>query len=256
MTLFLNPLFLSSILFSSIINGDHKQAIATRKQKLNDQHLDYKFSRSNPLNFLTKAPKSVEKIKVLEQALKVANSLKDKKAKCKLLINIAEKYTELGKKKKAIQILENTLEIVKSFENLEEKTQLMLETSQAYQKLGKVKVANTILEETLTLVNSLEDELIKAQRLTEIALRQPEKSAQTLLIESQKLIAESYKVTPLFPSVENSVDSRILSISELSWPLFENWSLTGRLQYTYLGIPPENKPTSEINFSTGLTYEF
>ncbi|MDJ0844193.1 hypothetical protein [Crocosphaera sp.] len=48
----------------------------------------------------------------------------------------------------------------------------------------------------------------------------------------------------------------MLFISQLSWPLFENWSLTGSLRYIYLGVPPDNKPTSEINFSTGLTYDF
>ncbi len=56
--------------------------------------------------------------------------------------------------------------------------------------------------------------------------------------------------------LEDAVDSRILSISELSWPLFKSWSLTSSLRYIYLGVPPDNKPNSEINFSTGLTYDF
>ncbi|ACB51938.1 hypothetical protein cce_2590 [Crocosphaera subtropica ATCC 51142] len=412
MTFLFNPLFLTAILVTFLINGQQKKAIANPKANFNNSIIED----------LTKIEKNDSKIEILEKALEVANSLKDVQAQQELLIKIAQKYAELGKQKKAIKILNQSLETIKSLEDLDQKTELMLAVSQAYENLGKRKIAKKILEETIILVNGLEDELIKAQRLTEIALRQPKKLADTLLTESQKLIAKASEPVPLFPfqptsldgnisfygnidsalnstnewginlaleqtwqydefafrglftnnfdsarvmdrdqtkidltgeyrhhfdetwkfftyntflrdqenninydlnliagpginifrkspnhrldmglglgvryedslgkpddtnfptinylisyrdlfferlnyrqlfiyslPVEDTVDSRILAISELSWPLFENWSLTGRLQYIYLGVPPDNKPTSEINFSTGLTYDF
>ncbi len=419
MTFLFNPLFLTTILITFIINGQQKKAIANPKSNFNYPIIDHNLTHSSDL---TKSPKSDKKIETLEKALEVANSLQDVQAQQELLIKIAQKYAELRKPKKAIIILNQSLETIQSLENLNQKTELMLALSQAYENLGKRKIANKILEETVILVNNIEDELIKAQRLTEIALRQPRKSADNLLTESQKLIAKASEPVPLFPfqptslngslsffgsiesalnstnefgvnlgleqtwkydefsfrglfstnfdsarvmdrdqtkidltgeyrhhfdetwkfftyntflrdqenninydlnliagpginifrkspnhrldmglglgaryedslgkpddtnfptinylisyrdlfferlnyrqlfiyslPVEDAVDSRILAISELSWPLFENWSLTGRLQYIYLGVPPDNKPTSEINFSTGLTYDF
>ncbi|MGB5595203.1 MAG: DUF481 domain-containing protein [Crocosphaera sp.] len=422
MTFLLNSLFLTSILISLAIDGEQKKAVAGSKSHLNYQTIDNDLFEDKRIYYLTKSGKNGEKISVLEKALEVANSLKDVEAQQKLLIEISQKYAELGKRKKAIKLLNQSLETVKSLDNLNQKTELMLEISQAYENIGKIKIAKKILEETVIVVNNLEDELIKAQFLTEIALRQPEKKADNLLTESKKLIAKASEPAQLFPfqptplngsisffgkidsainttnefsinlgleqtweydefalrgeftnnfdsarvtdrdqtkkllvgeyrhhfdetwkfftfntffrdqenkinydlnliagpginifrkspnrrldmglglgaryedslgkpddtnfptvsylisyrdvffeslkyrqlfiynlPVEDSVDSRIYAVSELSWPLFENWSLTGSLRYTYLGVPPDNKPTSEINFSTGLTYDF
>ncbi|EAZ94333.1 DUF481 domain-containing protein [Crocosphaera chwakensis] len=419
MTFLFNPLFLTTILITFIINAEEKKATASPKSNFNYPIIDHNLPYSKDL---TKIEKSDREIETLEKALEVANSLKDVQAQQELLIKIAQKYAEIGEKKKAIKILNQSLVTIQSLDNLNQKTELMLAVSQAYENLGKSKIANKILEKTVILVSNLEDELIQAQRLTEIALRQPQKSADILLTESQTLIAKASKPVSLFPfqptplngsisffgsiesalnttnevtinlgleqtwkydefafrglfstdfdsarvvdrdqttidltgeyrhhfdetwkfftyntflrdqenninydlnliagpginifrkypnrrldmgvglgaryedslgkpddtnfptvsylisyrdifferlnyrqlfiynlPVEDTVDSRILAISELSWPLFENWSLTGRLQYIYLGVPPDNKPTSEINFSTGLTYDF
>ncbi|MGB5768632.1 MAG: hypothetical protein WBM32_02000, partial [Crocosphaera sp.] len=198
MTFLLNSLFLTSILISLAIDGEQKKAVAGSKSHLNYQTIDNDLFEDKRIYYLTKSGKNGEKISVLEKALEVANSLKDVEAQQKLLIEISQKYAELGKRKKAIKLLNQSLETVKSLDNLNQKTELMLEISQAYENIGKIKIAKKILEETVIVVNNLEDELIKAQFLTEIALRQPEKKADNLLTESKKLIAKASEPAQLF----------------------------------------------------------
>ncbi|MDJ0660622.1 MAG: hypothetical protein QNJ42_14220 [Crocosphaera sp.] len=192
-----------------IINGEQKKAIASSKYNFNYQTTDNDLLKNNAIYYLTKLQKNGRQIEILEKALEVANSLKDIQAKHKLLIQIAEKYAELGKREKAVKLLNQSLETIKTVDNLEQKTELMLDLSQAYENIGKTTIGKTILKETISLVDNIEDELVKAQRLTEIALRQPQESADNLLAESTKLIAKASEPVPLFPFQPTPLNGRI-----------------------------------------------
>ncbi len=58
-----------------------------------------------------------------------------------------------------------------------------------------------------------------------------------------------------FP-VSDSGDDRLLSRTRLSIPITKRWSLSSLINYIYRGIPPTDKPSSELNFTTGLTFSF
>ena len=58
-----------------------------------------------------------------------------------------------------------------------------------------------------------------------------------------------------FP-VSDSGDDSLISRTRLSMPLAKRWSLSSLIDYIYRGIPPTDKPSSELNFTTGLTFSF
>ncbi len=58
-----------------------------------------------------------------------------------------------------------------------------------------------------------------------------------------------------FPT-SDSGDNRLLSRTRLSIPITKKWSLSSLINYIYRGIPPTDKPGSELNFTTGLTFSF
>ncbi|MDJ0574444.1 MAG: DUF481 domain-containing protein [Xenococcaceae cyanobacterium MO_234.B1] len=58
-----------------------------------------------------------------------------------------------------------------------------------------------------------------------------------------------------FPT-SDSGDNRLLSRTRLSIPITKRWSLSSLINYIYRGIPPTDKPGSELNFTTGLTFSF
>ena len=58
-----------------------------------------------------------------------------------------------------------------------------------------------------------------------------------------------------FP-LSDSGDDRLLSRTRLSIPITKRWSLSSLINYIYRGIPPTDKPGSELNFTTGLTFSF
>ena len=56
--------------------------------------------------------------------------------------------------------------------------------------------------------------------------------------------------------VSDSGDDKLLSRTRLSIPITKKWSLSSLINYIYRGISPTDKPTSELNFTTGLTFSF
>ena len=56
--------------------------------------------------------------------------------------------------------------------------------------------------------------------------------------------------------VNDSVDTRIISSTELSVPLWKQWLFTTQVRYVYRGVPATRRPPSEFDFTTGVSYEF
>ncbi len=58
-----------------------------------------------------------------------------------------------------------------------------------------------------------------------------------------------------FP-ISDSGDNRLISRTRLSIPITQSWSFSSVINYIYRGVPPTDKPGSELNFTTGLTFSF
>ena len=56
--------------------------------------------------------------------------------------------------------------------------------------------------------------------------------------------------------VNDTVNWRLGSLTDLSIPLGEKWSFSTRVRFIYRAVPPARRASEDINFTTGLSYEF
>ena len=56
--------------------------------------------------------------------------------------------------------------------------------------------------------------------------------------------------------VNDTVNWRLSSLTDLSVPLGEKWFFSTRVRFIYRGVPPSRRASEDVNFTTGLTYEF
>ncbi len=172
---------------------------------------------------------------LLEQALKIANTVKDPYDRATILKDIALQYANLGKKDQGIAILSQSLEVAKKIEDTSVKVTVMLGIAHNYFELDRITTANEILSEGLELVNSVADQSLKSRLLTKIALKYAEigqdKQTATLLTQSQELIEQAAEPLTAFPfqpaPVEGSFSfgGALESFATTTYTVFANTNL-------------------------------
>ena len=142
----------------------------------------------------------------LDQSLEIIDEMDDSQRKVILLNNLALNYAQLGDIDMANAILERSLSIAKSFEDVVVKVTAITNIAKYYAQIGQKSQAIEILDNTVDLVSVVEDKSLQGQLLLEISLKYgeigQEKSAQTLLAQSQAIIAASRQPLPEFPFAE------------------------------------------------------
>lgn len=140
---------------------------------------------------------------LLQQALTIADTIKDPYDRATILNDIALQYANLGKKEQGIAILSQSLEAAKKIADTSVKVTVMLGIAQNYFELEQITTANEILSESIELANSVEDKSLKSRLLTKIALKHAEigQDEQTaiLLSQSQELIEQATEPVTTFP---------------------------------------------------------
>ena len=141
--------------------------------------------------------------KLLQQALTIADTIKDPYDRATILKDIALQYANLGEKEQGTAILGQSLEVAKKIADTSVKVTVMLGIAQNYFELEQITTANEILSESIELANSVEDKSLKSRLLTKIALKYAEigQDEQTaiLLSQSQKLIEQAAELVTAFP---------------------------------------------------------
>ena len=106
----------------------------------------------------------------------------------------------------AIAILEQLLSIAQSFDDLVVKITTTTNIAKYYVQIGQTSSALEILDNAVTMVNLVEDKSLQSQLFLEISLKYgelgQEETAQTLLAQSQTIIAASEQPLPEFPFTE------------------------------------------------------
>ncbi len=142
----------------------------------------------------------------LDQSLEMIDEIDDSQRKVILLNNLALNYAQLGDIDMAIAILERSLSIAKSFEDVVVKVTAITNIAKYYAQIGQKSQAIEILDSTVELASIVEDKSLQGQLLLEISLKYgeigQEESAQTLLAQSQAIIAASRQPLPEFPFAE------------------------------------------------------
>ena len=142
----------------------------------------------------------------LAQSREMIQEMDDSQKKVVLLNNLAINYAQLGKIDIAIAILEQSLSIANSFEDLGLKVTTTTNIAKYYAQIGQTSQAIEILDNAVTMVNLVEDKSLQSQLFLEISLKYgefgQEETAQTLLAQSQIIIAASEQPLPEFPFME------------------------------------------------------
>lgn len=139
----------------------------------------------------------------LDQSLELINEMDESQHKINLLNNHALSYAELGYLDIANKILEQCLAIARGFEDLELKVTSLTNIAKSYDQIDQKSQAFEILNDVVELATTVIDKSLQGQLLFEISLKYDEigqeELAQTLLTQSQTVIAASNQPPTEFP---------------------------------------------------------
>ncbi|MDJ0901798.1 MAG: hypothetical protein QNJ55_23660 [Xenococcus sp. MO_188.B8] len=150
----------------------------------------------------------------LDQSLEMIQKIEESQQKVVLLNDLAINYAQMARliKRSArgwhsvIAILEQSLSIAQSFDDLVVKITTTTNIAKYYAQIGQTSSAIEILDNAVAMVNLVEDKSRQSQLFLEISLKYgelgQEQIAQTLLAQSQIIIAASEKPLPEFPFSE------------------------------------------------------
>ena len=166
-----------------------------------------KFNQNNIIQSLKSSEeREIEEKSRLDQSLEMIDEMDDSQLKVMLLNDLALSHAQLGNIEMAIAILERSLSIAKSFEDVVVKVTTITNIAKYYAQIGQQARAIEILDNTVALASIVEDKSLQGQLLLKISLKYgeigQEESAQTLLAQSQTIIAASRQPLPEFPFAE------------------------------------------------------
>ena len=165
-----------------------------------------RLSNQNSIIQLLASSEDLEAEARLEQSLDMIQQMDESQQKVVLLNNLAVNYAQLGKLDIALSILEQSLAIAQSFDDLVEKITTITNIAKYYAQIGQTSPAIEILDNAVAMVNLVEDKSLQSQLFFEISLKYgelgQEEAAQTLLAQSQTIIAASEQPLPEFPFKE------------------------------------------------------
>ncbi|MGK7876216.1 MAG: DUF481 domain-containing protein [Xenococcaceae cyanobacterium] len=173
-----------------------------------------KFNQNNIIPLITSSEeRELEKKSRLSQSLEIINEMDDSQLKVILLNDLALSHAQLGDSEMASAILEQSLSIAKSFEDVVVKVTAITNIAKYYAQIGQKSQAIEILDNTVDLASIVEDKSLQGQLLLEISLKYgqigQEESAQTLLAQSQTIIAASHQPLPEFPFTETPLTFKL-----------------------------------------------
>ena len=163
-----------------------------------------KFRQNNTIQLITSsAEHELEQKSRLDQSLEMINEMDESQLKVIMLNDLALSYARLGNIDIASAILEQSLSIAKSFEDVVLKVTTITNIAKYYAQIGQKIQPIEILENAVALASTIADKSLQGQLLLEISLKYGEigheEKAQTLLSQSQTIIAASYQPLPEFP---------------------------------------------------------
>ncbi len=165
------------------------------------------FSQNHTLQLIASSEESeVKEQSRLDQSLEIIDEMNESQLKVILLNNLALNYAKLGYKEKAQAILGQSSSIAKNFEDVALKVTTLTQIAKYYAQIGQKPQAIEILDSTVNLASNVTDQSLQGQLLLDISLKYgemgEEASAQTLLAQSQTIIAKASQPLPEFPFQE------------------------------------------------------
>ena len=163
-----------------------------------------KLPQSNHIQIIASSKKQAPAAKSrLDQSLELINEMEDSENKVDLLNDLALSYADLGYGEIASKILEQCLAIANNFEDLRLKVTSITNIAKSYAQIGQKPQAIDLLNNAVELASTTADQSLQGQLLFEISLKYgeigQEETAQTLLAQSQTIIAASNQPQPEFP---------------------------------------------------------
>ena len=120
---------------------------------------------------LEKPPGETEELPGLSEALKQAESLKDRQWKATFLSNIATQYAKLGQVAKAKQILNQALETALTIYNDLERATVLGDIALQLAELGEAALAAEVLSQAREAIDEIDDTQVQASLLRDLSFK-------------------------------------------------------------------------------------